>query len=254
MCRCEDEMFGYSVGFIKRERQRDQEILTSRLVDRSIRPLFPDGWSKETQILETVMSYDGVNSTEPLAITAAGTALAVSNIPFAEPVVGVRVGWIDGPVVNPTAKDQEKSELDLVLAGTCHSVVMLEGSGNLVKEKDFIEAFDKGVEYVTEVAKQILEWVKTIGKKKLDDGVIPIPSKLEKEIWEFSHERLMEIFGKVNKEDRNRDRDELLESILDNFWPNNLQGDDQTAKTLICRIYKVNKVFFCVIQSCVLEM
>ena len=127
-------------GFIKRERQRDHEVLTSRIVDRSIRPLFPEGWSKETQILETVMSYDNINSTQPLAITAAGVCLALSDLPFEKPVVGVRVGWIDDDVVvNPTAEEQENSRLDLVMAGTTDGIVMIETSADFIKEEDFLK-------------------------------------------------------------------------------------------------------------------
>lgn len=127
-------------GFIKREKQRDHEILTSRIVDRSIRPLFPEGWSKETQLLETVMSFDGVNSTEPLAITAAGAALALSDLPVEHPIVGVRVGWIDKPVINPTIEEQEQSKLDLIISGTVDGIIMIEASAEFIKEKDLLTA------------------------------------------------------------------------------------------------------------------
>lgn len=84
------------------------------------------------------MSYDGVNSTEPLAITAAGAALALSDLPFTKAVVGVRVGWLGKPVINPTVEEQEQSKLDLVLAGTADGVIMIEASADFIKEKDLL--------------------------------------------------------------------------------------------------------------------
>ena len=85
------------------------------------------------------MSYDGINATEPLAITAAGVTLALSDMSFAKPVVGVRVGWLNGPVVNPTAKQQEQSTLDLVLAGTSDGIVMLEANVEFIKDKNLFK-------------------------------------------------------------------------------------------------------------------
>lgn len=226
-----------SVGYVKRERQRDHEILTSRLVDRSIRPLFPDGWSKEVQVLETVVSYDGINATEPLAITAAGAALAISDIPFSAPVIGVRVGWIEGPIVNPTSSQQDESKLDLVLAGTANSVVMLEGSGDLINEDDFIQAFEEGVKYINEVSELMKDWVSTVGKQKIDDGIILIPQELESNLWNFCQDSLKEIFAKTNKKDRNKQRKELWTKIEEHFL--SPEAEAEYSVSLIKRAYKV---------------
>eukprot|EP00210_Caulerpa_lentillifera_P001130 g1089.t1 len=226
-----------ALGFVKRERQRENEILTSRLVDRSIRPMFPDGWTRETQVLETVMSYDGTNSAEPLAITAAGAALAISDIPFLAPVVGVRVGWIEKPIVNPTTSEQEKSKLDLVLAGSDNSVVMLEGSGDLIQEQNFIEAFKEGVKYINEVSERMKEWVSAVGKQKMDDGIIHIPPELEDEVWNFCKEPLQEIFSKTKKRDRNTDRKELWVKVEEQFLaPDN--NEAEYSLDLIKRVFK----------------
>src|SRR6476620_7675857 len=107
-------------GFFKREgKPPEKEVLTSRLIDRPIRPLFPAGWRYETQIIGMVMSADTENDADVLAITGASAALAISEIPFEKTVAGVRVGLVDGAyVINPTFKQRKESKLDLVVAGT----------------------------------------------------------------------------------------------------------------------------------------
>lgn len=135
-----------SSGYIKREgRAKDNETLVSRLVDRPIRPMFEKGWANETQVLQWVMSYDGVNCPEPLAITAAGAALLISDIPFSKAVAGVRVGYIlseDRFVVNPNNQEQERSCLDLLLAGTRDSILMIEGFCDLLTEEQMLKAVE----------------------------------------------------------------------------------------------------------------
>lgn len=185
------------------------------------------------------MSYDGINAVEPLAITAAGAALAISDIPFSTPVIGVRVGWIEGPIVNPTCSQQEESKLDLVLAGTANSVVMLEGSGDLIKEEDFIQAFEEGVKYINEVSEVMKDWVSTVGKQKMDDGIILIPQKLETELWTFCQDSLQEIFSKTNKKDRNKERKELWTKIEEKFLTP--EADPKFSIALIKRAYKVKE-------------
>ena len=116
-------------GFFKREgKPAEKEVLTSRLIDRPIRPLFPAGWRYETQVIALVLSADSENDTDVLAITGASAAIAVSEIPFEKTIAGVRVGLIDGQVVfNPTNSQRDVAELDLVVVGTEEAVVMVEG-------------------------------------------------------------------------------------------------------------------------------
>ncbi|DBA96171.1 TPA: hypothetical protein ACH3X1_015652 [Trebouxia sp. C0004] len=131
-----------SGGFIKRDgRSRESEVLVSRLTDRPIRPMFETGWNRETQLLTWVLSYDGEQSPEPLAITAAGAALAVSDIPLKKAVAGVRVGLLPelGFVVNPTVQQMEESKLDLIMAGTDSAVLMIEGYCDFLTEDQMLE-------------------------------------------------------------------------------------------------------------------
>src|SRR3990172_10497523 len=117
-------------GFIKREgRPSDDEILAARLVDRSIRPLFPDGFKHEVQVFLYVLSADQVNDADILGLTAASLALSLSRVPWQGPIAGVRVGRVDGEwVLNPTFQQLEQSDVDLVAAGTKDSIMMVEGS------------------------------------------------------------------------------------------------------------------------------
>lgn len=132
-----------SGGYLKREaRPKDHEVLVARLVDRPIRPMVASGWTHSTQILQWVMSYDGQHATEPLAITAAGAALAVSHVPMKSVVAGVRVGLLPGGrgyVVNPTVAEMEESRLDLIVAGTTEAVLMIEGFCDFLTEEEMLE-------------------------------------------------------------------------------------------------------------------
>ncbi len=129
-------------GFFKREaRQREEEILTCRIMDRPLRPLFPDGFKKDTQIIATVLSSDKQNKADVLALTGASAALHISDIPWDGPIVGVRVGRIDGEfVVNPTVEESEKCDIDLMVAASRDAIVMVEGGASEAPENDIIDA------------------------------------------------------------------------------------------------------------------
>jgi len=129
-------------GFFKREgRPSEKEILTSRLIDRSMRPLFPKGYDKETQVVVTVLSADRDNDPDMLSLIAASAALEVSDIPHAGPVAAVRMGRIDGKlVVNPLRSDMDRTDISLVIAAKPDSIVMLEGGANIVEEEAVLEA------------------------------------------------------------------------------------------------------------------
>src|SRR5688572_20512303 len=129
-------------GFFKREaRQREEEILSSRLMDRPLRPLFPDGFRKDTQIIATVLSSDRQNKADVLALTGASAALHISDIPWHGPVVGVRVGRLDGEFIAlPTVADLEKCDIDLVVAVSRDAIVMVEGGAAEATEADIVDA------------------------------------------------------------------------------------------------------------------
>src|SRR6188768_234772 len=132
-------------GFFKREgKPAEKEVLTSRVIDRPIRPLFPSGWRYETQIIALVLSADDQNDSDVLAITGASAALAISEIPFLKTIAAVRVGLVDGTfVMNPTFEQRKQSRLDLVVAGSRDGIVMVEAGAKEVTEEEALTALDE---------------------------------------------------------------------------------------------------------------
>lgn len=158
-------------GFFKREtKPRDTEILNARIIDRSIRPLFPDGFSEEVQVIATVVSHDGVHDTDVLALNAASMALHMSSLPFSlksGPISGVRVGRIDGKfVANPTINELAKSDLDIVVASHKDAIVMVEGGAEELLEKDLVEALFFAQKEGLKIIKACEDMRQHIGKEK----------------------------------------------------------------------------------------
>src|SRR5262249_43814635 len=142
--------------------------LTSRVIDRPIRPLFPSGWRYETQIIALVLSADSENDTDVLAITGASAALALSEIPFEKTIAGVRVGLVDGEyVVNPTFEQRKQSRLDLVVAGSKDGIVMVEAGAKEVTEEQVLEALETAHTAIRRIVATIDDLAREVGKKKL---------------------------------------------------------------------------------------
>src|SRR5436190_12195745 len=156
-------------GFFKREgKPAEKEVLTSRVIDRPIRPLFPSGWRYETQIIALVLSADGENDTDVLAITGASAALAISEIPFAKTIAGVRVGLVDGQyVINPTFEQRKASSLDLVVAGSREGLVMVEAGAKEVSEEQVVEALNAAHAAIRQIVDTIDDLAKAVGKQKV---------------------------------------------------------------------------------------
>ena len=156
-------------GFFKREgKPPEKEILTSRLIDRPIRPLFPEGWRYETQIIALVVSADTDNDADVLAITGASAALALSDIPFVKTIAGVRVGMVDGNyVINPTFEERKQSTLDLVVAGSVDGIVMVEAGAKEVTEAQVVGALEAAHAAIKQIIAGIEELKKASGKTKL---------------------------------------------------------------------------------------
>ena len=146
-------------GYFKREaRPTESETLISRLIDRPIRPLFPDEFKNEVQLLPTVISYDKENEADILSIIASSAALAISGMPFKGPVGASRVGYIDGKyVLNPSKKELENSKLDLVVAGTKDAVLMVESEANGLTEEEMLKAVKFGHENFVPIINMIEE-------------------------------------------------------------------------------------------------
>ena len=155
-------------GFIKKEgRPTEKCILTSRLIDRPIRPLFPEGFRNEVQVIASVFSADQENDPDISALIGAGAALAVSDIPFPLPCAGVRIGYKDGEfIINPTDQDRQKSQLDMVIAGTKEAISMVEAGAKEVSEDVILEAINRGHAAICKIIDKIEELAKIAGKPK----------------------------------------------------------------------------------------
>src|SRR6202043_978970 len=155
-------------GFIKREgRPSEKEILTSRLIDRPMRPLFPEGFLNETQIIAMVLSADPEQDPNSLAIVGAGAALAISDIPFQHVLGGVRVGMLKGEyVANPTYSEGRESKLNIIVAATEGGIVMVEAGAQQASEQEVIGTIDFGHTCCKKIAAAINELVKQVGKPK----------------------------------------------------------------------------------------
>jgi polyribonucleotide nucleotidyltransferase len=157
-------------GFFKREgKPTEKEVLTSRLIDRPIRPLFPSGWRHETQVIALVLSADTENDSDVLAITGASAALAVSSIPFTRTIAGVRVGLIGSEyVINPSFAQRKESRLDLIVAGSKDAIVMVEAGAKEVPEEEVVQALERAHAAIREIVAGIDTLAAEIGKKKVE--------------------------------------------------------------------------------------
>jgi polyribonucleotide nucleotidyltransferase len=171
-------------GFFKREgKQTEKETLTSRLIDRPIRPLFPAGWAFETQIIAMVISADTDYDSDVLAVTGAGCALALSEMPFQKTIAGVRVGYVDGKyVINPTFKQRKESALDLIIAGSADAIMMVEAGAQEVAEEQMVGALDAGHAAIKQIVATIDDLVAAAPKKKLTVAAKATDAAFEQEV------------------------------------------------------------------------
>lgn len=203
-------------GFFKREgRPSEREVLTSRLIDRPIRPLFPKGFSQETQVIAIVLSADTENNPDVLAMIGASTALTVSDIPFQGPIGAVRVGRIEGEfVINPTRQQQSLSDLDLVIAGVDEGIVMVEGSGREVSEEVLIEGLEVGHRAIREIIALQRDLRETAGKPKLPSATEASDSALVQRVREVATPWVRDAIRIPEKQVRERRMSEMLAEVL----------------------------------------
>src|SRR5947208_11294967 len=180
-------------GYFKREgRPTEKEILTSRLTDRPIRPLFPKGWYNEVQVQSIVLSADGENDPDILSIIGASAALMVSDIPWEGPLGAVRIARINGKfVVNPTHAETPASDLDLVYVGNANDIVMFEGSGKELSEADFNAALKFGQECCQPLILAQRELTARGGKRKREITLNVVPEEILKEAKALSGSRMV---------------------------------------------------------------
>jgi len=203
-------------GFFKREgKPSEKEVLTSRLIDRPHRPLFPAGWRYETQIIALVLSADTENDSDVLAITGASAALAISEIPFEKTIAGVRVGMVDGQyVINPTFEQRKNSKLDLTVAGSKDGIVMVEAGAKEVTEDEVVGALDAAHAAIKQIVTAIDELAQAVRPKKLEVQSKEIGHEFYREVEEKVYVPLseaMRIRGKIENYDR---VDEVLDELI----------------------------------------
>jgi len=202
-------------GFFKREgRPSESEILTARLIDRPIRPLFPDGLLNEVQIMAIVLSSDGENDPDILSVIGASAALSISDIPFNGPLACCRVGRLDNQfILNPTYAELENSDLDLVVVANIKGIVMLEAKSKEVTEEIFSEAVKFGFENLQSIIVLQKEFMRQYGKPKAKIEYKKIDPILQDKVEELSKERLKEVYRLSKKEEREEAVDLLSKDL-----------------------------------------
>lgn len=207
-------------GFLKREgRPTTKEILTARLIDRPLRPLFPKGFMDEVQIQVNVLSFDGENDPDILAGIAASAAVAISDIPFISPIAHVRVGRIDGKLVlNPTVQEIEASDFDLVVAGTKHFVNMIELGGREPTEDEVADAIEFGHKAVIEIVGMIEELQAKAGTPKVGEVRLPDPGFVDA-IKARVSDKIREVKGRPGKADRADAVSKILNDLITELAP-----------------------------------
>jgi len=210
-------------GYFKREgRLSEFETLTSRIIDRPCRPLFPKGWRFETQLIATVVSSDKENPLDVLSLTGASTALTISNIPWDGPIAGVRVGRVDGKfIANPTWKQIEESEVNIVMAASRDAIVMVEGSAKNVPEDIMVDALFFGHDSVTPMLDLQEKLRAAVGKEKREFTPPEKDASVEKKVAEIGESRILEatfIPEKLPRYDKMREvRDAIIADMGDEY-------------------------------------
>lgn len=230
-------------GFIKREgRPSEGEILTCRLIDRPIRPLFPEGYCDEVQVICTVVSSDGVNNPNTLAICAASAALHISDLPFTGPIAGVRVGRIGGKlVINPSPADVEKSDLEFIVAATKDAIVMVEGGAKFVPEAEVLDALYFGHEEIKKVIALQEELRAKVGKPKRELGVLGPDPVLAKKVKELAASGYQKASGITEKQLRREAMSEVKKSTIEALateFPESTSAIKGILDSVSCEVFR----------------
>jgi polyribonucleotide nucleotidyltransferase len=206
-------------GFFKREgKMADKEVLTSRMIDRPIRPLFPSGWRHETQIIALVLSADKENDPDVLAITGASAALALSEIPFHTTIAGVRVGLVEGEyIINPTYDQRQRSAVDIILAGSKDGLVMVEAGAKEVPEAQVAKALEAGHAAIKKIVATIDSLAKDAGKTKRQVVVKDVDTDLAREVEEKALAPLTEAMRLRDKLENYSRVDKVQEEVLASY-------------------------------------
>ncbi|OPY70095.1 MAG: Polyribonucleotide nucleotidyltransferase [Syntrophorhabdaceae bacterium PtaU1.Bin034] len=221
-------------GFFKREgRPSEKETLTSRLIDRPLRPSFAKGYRSETQVIATVLSADQENDPATLGMIGASAALVLSPIPFLGPIAAVKVGRKDGQfIVNPTNQDMEESDLDIVVAGSKDAIMMVEGGASFVSGEDLIEAIElahRTMMPVIEMQEQLRE---KVGKEKWIVTPVEVPAELKEEIKASIEKDLAEAFSIDAKQARQQKLRDIAEGLAKKY------ADTETEDKIVAKAFE----------------
>lgn len=202
-------------GFFKREaKPRDKEVLISRIIDRPLRPLFPEGFRNEVQIIPTVLSVDSDMPTDALALIASSAALTISWIPFAGPVAAVRIGYINGEyIINPKNSELSKSDLDIIVAGSKDAILMIEGEAKEVSEEIFIGAIElahKEMQKYIDIQNEMANLCQT---QKIEQELFEFDKDLVNTVNEYGREKISEANYNPDKEKRNENMDAVFKEV-----------------------------------------
>ena len=219
-------------GFLKREgRPTEHETLTSRLIDRPIRPLFPEGFRNEVQVINTVMSANPDHSSQMAAMLGSSLALTISDIPFNGPIAGVVVGRVDGElIINPTVEELEKSDINLIVAGTKDAINMVEAGAKEVSEEDMLKALMFGHDEIKRIVAFEEEVKAAIGKEKVEVELRAIPEDINEAVRAMAEKDLLKAVVIEDKLARYAKIDEINEATVAHFeelWKNDEEVDQK---------------------------
>ena len=225
-------------GFIKREgRPTDAATLCARMIDRPMRPLFPEDFRNKVDVVNEILSVDQDNTPEMTALFASSLAVCISEIPFNGPVAGVKVGRVNGElIINPTVEQAEQSDIELTVAGTKDAVNMVESGSKEVSEDDMLDAIMFGHEAIKELIEFQEEIIKEVGKEKMVYEVLDIETSLREEVEAMAKKEMLESIKIVDKLERNEAVERLKEEVVKHYTDANSDMDDVLLDTLITKV------------------
>ena len=225
-------------GFIKREgRPSEAATLAARMIDRPMRPLFPDDFRNEVQIVNTILSVDPDNSPELAALFGSSIATSISKVPFNGPVAGVKVGRVNGEfVINPTTEQADASDIDLTVAGTAEAINMVESSAKEVKEEDMLEALMFGHEAVKKLVEFENSIVKEIGEEKMEYESLEISSELKDEVTNLIHDDIDKALRIKDKLEKYAALDKIKDELINKYEIENEEMKSDELEQLKAKI------------------
>ncbi|MTI48044.1 polyribonucleotide nucleotidyltransferase [Sporosalibacterium faouarense] len=224
-------------GFVKREgRPTEKAVLTARLIDRPIRPLFPKGYRNEVQVISTVMSVDQDCTPDVTSMIGSSIALTISDIPFNGPTASVIVGLIDGKyIINPTSEEREKSQMHLVVSGTEDAIMMVEAGANEVPEDVMLEGIMTAHDEIKKICQFINKIKEEVGKEKQDVYLFKVDEAIEAEVREYATNKMVEAIQTFDKLERKENMDKVKEEAYKHFiekYPDNEKDINEVLYTI----------------------